>query len=102
MGIRIWLDDIRPMPEGFDLWAKNTSYAYNLILTGKVTEISFDNDMGDIRDGYWLANQIEKLAVENKIPPINWNVHSANPAGRKRIEDAMNSADRFWRKNEED
>ena len=98
MGIRIWLDDVRPMPEGwYDVWVKTAQEAYQYILTGKVSRISFDHDLGDISfDGSWLANQIEALAAEGKIPLIHWEVHSANPVGKRYIDSAMKSALRFW------
>jgi len=30
------------------------------------------------------------------IKPFTWEIHSANPVGRKNIEQAMKSAERFW------
>jgi hypothetical protein len=96
MGFRVWLDDVRPMPEGFNLWYKNPSELLDLVKTNGVSYISFDNDLGTLYDGYWLAMQIESLAFHGKINPIGWDVHSDNPAGRKNINYAMESAWRFW------
>ena len=103
MGIRVWLDDIRPVPEeGYDVWVKDAREAYDLVLTGYVTFLDFDHDLGNSNtyDGTWLANEIEVLAMDNKIPAIRWNVHSSNPAGRNSINLAMKSAWRFWYENE--
>jgi len=105
MGIRIWLDDVRPMPNQFDVWAKNAFFCIGLILAGNVDYISFDHDLGigenesDLSEnntGYFVAKQIEKWAADKFISPIAWDVHSANPVGRKNIEMAMKSAERFW------
>lgn len=96
MGFRIWLDDVRPMPEGFNFWYDNPHELLELVKTGDVSHISFDHDLGSLDSGYWLAMQIESLAFYKKIAPISWDIHSANPVGRKNIEQAMQSASRFW------
>ena len=100
MGFRIWLDDIRPMPEGFNFWAKTVDDAKAKILCQKVDMISFDHDLGQKETGYDLAKFIENMAAYHNIDPITWQVHSANPVGRKNIEMAMKSAERFWYKGE--
>jgi hypothetical protein len=99
--MRIWLDDIRPMPKGFDLWVRNAFYLKKLIKEGQVDYISFDHDLGDEDDynsGYAVADYIEELSFSNNIKPIAWDIHSQNPVGRYRIETAMKSAERFWNK----
>ena len=97
MGFRVWLDDVRPMPEGFNVWYKNPHELLELIKTGDVIHISFDHDLGTLDNGYWLAMQIESLAFHGNIPPMTWDIHSANPAVRKNIAAAMTSAGGFWR-----
>ena len=96
MGIRIWLDDIRPMPEGFDVWCCTARQAYKSIVRDNCDYISFDNDMGNPLDGYWLATCIENLAWAGKIHRFGYDVHSANPEARRNINAAMKSAIRFW------
>jgi hypothetical protein len=99
MGIRLWLDDVRPMPEGFNVWCKSAYTCMDIIRQGEVEFIDFDHDLGEALDGYWVALLIEYLASQHHLMPIKWNIHSANPAGRKRIEQAMKSAERFWNEN---
>lgn len=94
--MRIWLDDIREMPKDFDIWVKNPEYAGLLISTGQVTYISFDHDLGYDQTGYDVAKVIESMAHDGSIDYIGWDIHSANPVGRKNIEMAMKSAERFW------
>lgn len=104
MGIRLWLDDKRPMPNGFDVWSKNAYDANNYIMFGNVDYISFDHDLGYINGkddpnntGYAVAKFIEQLAangIQNKA--IGWDVHSDNPVGRQRINWAMKSAEKIW------
>ena len=96
--MKIWLDDIRPMPEGFDVHCKTATEAADFIRTGKVTFISFDHDLGPEKagTGYRVAVFIEDYARAGAIPPIGYQVHSANPVGRDNIIMAMNSAMRFW------
>jgi hypothetical protein len=103
--MKIWLDDKREMPEGYDVWAKNAYFAIGLILGGRVTHVSFDHDLGLFgkdtsldpnNTGYYVAKTIKKLAARNEIDPITWEIHTSNPVGRKNIRQAMMSAKRFW------
>lgn len=101
--MRIWLDDIREMPGGFDLWVKNPYYMLRMLREHEpITYISFDHDLGcGEGDGYEVAKEIERRAHEGSIERIGWDIHSANPVGRHRIEMAMESADRCWDKREQ-
>jgi hypothetical protein len=100
MGLRIWLDDVRPMPnmEGFNCWCKTAKEFVSAIKFSELDYISFDHDLGSEEglDGYWVAVYIETLAAKHRIGRVGWDVHSANPPGRKNIEAAMTSAERFW------
>jgi hypothetical protein len=98
--IRLWLDDERPMPRGYNMHVRKAGLALEVIKKLKVIEVSFDHDLGGGPDGGWLAIEIEKLASGGLVESMQWHVHSANPPGKKRIEAAMQSAERFWRKDE--
>lgn len=119
--MKIWLDDIRPAPDGW-FWVKDAVTAIAIIkkdgfIVGDdkfpngyenaedVTEISFDHDLGpgyEGNTGYRVACLIEQLAAHNQIKPIKWTIHSANPVGRKNIEWAMKNAEKFWKENGHD
>lgn len=97
--MKLWIDDVRPMPEGFDRHAKTASEAIEIIKAcDRIEEISFDHDLGNDADGtgYDVAKFIEEQAYRGiKPPPLKWSIHSANPVGRQNIRKAMESAERF-------
>ena len=83
--MRIWLDDLRPVPDGF-IYVRNLAELQGLIaLNSDVIEImSFDHDLGDGgMDGYGIA----KWFAENHLErwPLEVRVHSANPPGAANI-----------------
>lgn len=99
--MKLWLDDVRPMPPDFDIHAKSSEEAIRILELGGVSFISFDHDLGDPdpkRTGYDVASWIESAAFYGTLAPLGWVVHSANPVGRKNIEDAMKCADEYWNK----
>lgn len=104
--MRIWIDDVRPMPKGFDKHFKSYREAYMFLMAhgDVVTHISFDHDLGSMdpkQTGYELARAIERWASKHLITRMTWAVHSANPVGKKNIEAAMKSAERFWDEDNE-
>lgn len=104
--MKIWLDDQisdpdtpnRHTPEGW-VGVRTALAACRLIKTGKVTEISFDHDLGPqlAGTGYLVARYIEHMAYLGLRPPT-WSIHSANPVGRDNITKAMESAFRHFHK----
>lgn len=98
----LYIDDVRPCPPDFDLHALNGKDALLAISTGKIIGISFDHDLGPEPEmtGYDVAKQIEEWAYAGKIKRMEWQIHSANPVGRKNIEMAMMNADKYWSKHE--
>jgi len=101
--MRVWLDDIRLMPEGYDVHAKTAEQIINLLKTGEVTKISLDHDLGEYGGtGYEVAKYIEKAAYYKEIPKLEWRIHSANPVGIIDMMLALKNADRFWERNLEE
>jgi hypothetical protein len=97
--MKLWVDDVRPMPKGFDYHAKTAQEAIHLIGQNIVEEISLDHDLGSEEPretGYFVAKFIMVAAHNKWIKPIRWAVHSANPVGRENIENALRNADLFW------
>ena len=104
--MKVYLDDIRPCPEGWVL-ARNYEEAIKLLRPGKVTEISLDHDLGmevtgkvmmddwdkqillardvEVKSGYDVACWIEMAVFGKQIPCPKVYCHSANPPGKKRI-----------------
>ena len=97
--IRLWLDDMRPMPPGFNRHAKSVEEALPY-LNSDLVEIGFDHDLGPkelFGDGYEIAKLVEQMAFEGTLPRIKWSIQSDNGPGRENIRRAMESAERFWR-----
>lgn len=93
--MRLWLDDIRPMPDGYDVWCRTSDEAITQLLTRSVTHISFDHDLGGDDTGYLVAMWIEEQVYTAEYFTMpTWSIHSANPVGARRIRAAMESADR--------
>lgn len=101
---KLWLDDVRPPPEGW-VWAKTNDEAKQLLLDEEVTHCSLDHDLGmhiaqDVND--WdeiielaYAQQDEEEAetgydlvswmIENERVPEHITIHSWNPDGAHRM-----------------
>ena len=96
-GIRLWLDDERPAPDGW-VHARTAYEAIEFLLAGDVSEVSLDHDLGppDAGDGYQVACAIEQFAVLGRLSRLAWRLHTANPVGRGRMEAALQGAERAW------
>ena len=77
--MRLWLDDVRPAPEGWT-WVRTTEEAIAALRTGTVTEASLDHDLGEgVEEGYAVCLWMAEHGV---WPPEGITIHSANvPAG---------------------
>lgn len=81
----VYLDDMRPAPEGFKLV---TSYeeCIRTLSCCVVGVLSLDHDLGEGKTGYdvlcWLEEQTHKYPGF-RIPQIR--IHSMNPVGRARM-----------------
>ena len=95
---RLWVDDVRSMPESYNALAKTYEEAIDYLKTGQVELISLDHDLGTEKSGYDIAVWIEEKAFSGEISTLEWRIHSANPVGRKRIEQSLSNADRYWNK----
>lgn len=102
--IRIWIDDqLEPPrynkqgdPQRWDVHCRTAEPAIILVRSGQVEFVDFDHDLADASTGYDVAKEIERLAAEGKIPPIDYAIHSGNSVGAANIDSAMKSAWRFW------
>lgn len=99
MGSKVWLDDERPMPEGFDKHVRTAGDAMDLLKSGGVSFISLDHDLGNDSNGtgYDVAKFIEEGAFLGTVPPMDVRVHSANPVGAAKIRMCIENAKKYWR-----
>lgn len=83
--MRLWLDDVRPAPEGW-VAVSSVDDAIEQMRAGQVTDASLDHDLGDYAhlggDGYRL---VMWMAEHDTWPSHSIAVHSANPVGRDRM-----------------
>jgi len=95
--VRVFLDDddqYRQTPDG---WIRVHTYeeAVEALKTGRVEEISLDNDLGTIKEGYDVAKWIEQQVFETTFrPPKIW-VHSANPVAARNIKNCTVAIERM-------
>lgn len=99
--MRVWIDDIRPMPEDYNAWVKSLGGWWSLrrrldAMGLKIDAVSFDHDLGEGEDAYKIAKEVEHEAYWGNIEPFEWEIHSENPVGAKRIRQALGNADRYW------
>lgn len=90
--VRLWLDDVRPAPEGWT-WVKTAREAIALLAQGDVTVCSLDHDLGAEESGYdvllWIEACMAAGAWYGALP--EFHIHSANPVGRERMMAALRS-----------
>ena len=91
---KIWVDDIRPAPEGYK-WVKTVDLCKDLLHWHKIPrrdntillidEISLDHDAGDYvkygGDYIKILDYMEELGIND----ISINLHTANPVGRENM-----------------
>jgi hypothetical protein len=95
----LWLDDVRPAPEGWK-WAKTAEEARQILLQGDVTQCSLDHDLGsygvqDPDDWDEIIENYDENAetgfdlvtwmIEMDLVPRDITIHSWNPDGAHRM-----------------
>lgn len=85
--LKIFLDDLRQAPNGWQL-VKTADEAIKILKKGNVAEISLDHDLGDDESGtgYDVVLWIEREIIENGFIPPKIKVHSANISARTKME----------------
>lgn len=88
--MKLWLDDIRKPPDEGWTWASDAEMAMHILSTGHVTEVSLDHDLGDgVPTGYDVITWLERQYATGRMTrPIIIHIHTANPVGRARMEQA--------------
>jgi hypothetical protein len=92
--VNLWIDDERNPPDGW-VWAKTALAAIKALRTCQFDTISFDHDLGDGGTGYEVLLYLEAEVFRDpnyKCPKMV--IHSANPVGRHRMWQAIESIQR--------
>ena len=82
----LYLDDLRPTPEGFDRVYSYEEFVDYLERKGLPDFISFDHDLGEDLSGYDCAKYLVEYCLTHQLPLPNYKVHSQNPVGKENIE----------------
>lgn len=92
--MKIWLDDIRPVPEGY-VWCKSVNEAITVIEDNKnnIGVIDLDHDLGDFAKDGGDAICLMDYLVENGLF-YKLNFHTANPVGLANMKRMYN---RYWK-----
>ncbi len=91
--MKIWLDDIRPAPEGY-VHCKSVNEAKGIIFSNKnsIELIDCDHDLGNYAsDGGDGIKLLDWLVENNLFYPIC--LHTMNPVGRENMQQVL---DRYW------
>lgn len=86
--MKIWVDDIRPIPDGY-IGFKSTNSALRYIIKNvkDIELIDLDHDSGDFQsdggDYINIVRELERLTIVRNIDfsHIKFKFHSANPVG---------------------
>lgn len=96
MKIKIWVDDIRPVPSGYE-GTKSVEETINLIeeieaAGGEIELLDLDHDLGDYAMyGGDAIKLLDYLAERETFYPVR--IHTANPVGRANMERMI---ERYW------
>ena len=89
-GVKVYLDDLRTPPEGWELcyWPDEV---IELLKSGYVTHLSLDHDLGnDARGtGYDVILWLEEQVIVHGFKMPETTVHSANRPARDRMEKVL-------------
>lgn len=95
--MKIWLDDIRNMPDTYDIWVHSVNEAKRIISEIEhknqvIDLISLDHDLGDYaKDGGDGICLLDWLVERKTFYPVIF--HTANPVGRANMQRIK---DRYW------
>lgn len=98
--MKLWLDDVRPTPEGW-VRAHSVNEAIRLVAGAPqdFEECSLDHDLGDYaHDGGDGVKFVDWMGEHNIWPRGQVAVHSANPVGRDNM---RRSIDAYRRRNDQ-
>ena len=96
--VKIWVDDIRPVPSGYE-GTKSVRETIALIEEieadgGEIELLDLDHDLGDYaRFGGDAIKILDYLAERGTFYPIR--IHTANPVGRANMERMI---ERYWKR----
>lgn len=86
MYLKIWVDDVRPMPDGYDVHCRTVDATMAIIRHCPVKIINLDHDAGDYAYGGGdYINILKRMEEENICKGILFIFHTMNPVGRENM-----------------
>lgn len=82
----IYLDDLRPIPDGFIGLRSYGEFVAWITKHGLPDFISFDHDLGPDETGYDCAKWLVDYCLDRKQSMPDFAVHSQNPVGKENIQ----------------
>lgn len=89
--INLYLDDLRPTPEGFERVYDYEEFIAFILTNGMPDFISFDHDLGLGKTGFDCAKWLVEFCLDNQVLVPGFFVHSQNPVGKENIEGLLNN-----------
>lgn len=88
--MKVYLDDERETPPGW-VRAHTVEETIDLLKSGRVTDLSLDNDLGDgFQEGFKVLDWMEiEVAQKGFKPPENISAHSGNPVRKIYMRDLI-------------
>lgn len=99
--MKIWLDDIRPCPEGH-VWALDyDDFVYLVVKYGLPEHVNLDHDLGhDWKTGYAACKfMVEYHMKHPETPWPTWSIHSANPVGSENMRGLLENYEKHIQNN---
>ncbi|WP_454966923.1 cyclic-phosphate processing receiver domain-containing protein [Capnocytophaga leadbetteri] len=87
--MKLYLDDLRTTPEGFERVYSYEEFVSYLEHYGLPDFISFDHDLGEGLSGYDCAKYLVDYCLDRQLALPDFVVHSQNPVGKANIEQLL-------------
>ena len=95
--LKVWLDDERRMPEGYNVHVRTAESAIALLKLNIVSEISLDNDLGyKHSEGRKVADFIEQAARNEELQKLTCYIHTGDAIARHNMAMAIERAYAYW------
>jgi len=88
---KLYLDDLRPIPEGFIGVRSYAEFVIHIETNDLPDFISFDHDLGLEESGFDCAKWLVNHCLDHKVKLPGFTVHSQNPVGKQNIESLLNN-----------
>jgi len=102
--MKVWLDDVRPVPDNSWIRTETAQQTIELLRTEQVEIVSLDHDLGLLEEtGYDVIKWIERMVRSTTdYEPPEIRVHTDNPPARERMNAAIISILKFIRDDREE